>query len=97
MQANVDIPPGGWEPLDVVMRQSDLDECWGWHNWLIVTWCKPPDERKFVLPRGRFYALVHVRSTSTESRRLFEIVNDVPIEHFRLGDRGEPKGELAQP
>lgn len=80
----VDIPPGDFEALDVVMRRQEETECRGWNNGVYLTFPNPRPEHAFPLPTGRFNVQVVVRSGGREWSRVFRIMNDQPIEHFRL-------------
>lgn len=83
----VDISPGrdSYEILDVVVRAPGSDSCQGWHNGII----QHPDPRPtevFELLKGRFRVIVTVTTGGEEFSRVFRIVNDVGLEHFRLED-----------
>lgn len=83
----VDIPPGGEETLDVVMRPPGQEECVGWYNGGILI-NQPP---KYQLAKGRHLALIGVQVGGRIYRKLVRIVNDRDIEHFRLEDVDEKK------
>lgn len=80
----VDIPPGDFEPLDVVMRIQGETECWGWNNGVYLTFPNPRPEHDFRFPTGRFNVQVVVRSGGREWPKVFRIVNDQRNEYFRL-------------
>lgn len=80
----VDIPPDDFEPLHVVMRRQDETECRGWNNGVYLTVPDPGPEHDFPLPTGRFNVQVVIRSGGREWSKVFRIVNDQSIEHFRL-------------
>ena len=63
----VDIAPSDTSILDVVMRAPDSDSCFGWHNDIIERPNPPPDVQ-FTLDRGRFHALVTVRTGGRDTR-----------------------------
>ena len=69
--------------LDLVMRTPDEDGCRGWHNGIIQRPDPPLDER-FELAQGRYHALITVQTGGRAFRYVLRIVNDLPIEHFRL-------------
>ena len=80
---SVDIPPGSFQLLDLVMRVRGERNCQGWHNGIIQR-PDPPPEEQFQLPEGRYHALITVDTGGRRFRQVVRIVNDVPIEHFRL-------------
>jgi hypothetical protein len=79
----VDVAPASSEPLDIVMRAPGETGCRGWHNGIIQR-PDPPEDERFDLLAGTFRALVRVQTGGQTTRALFQIVNDVPLEHFRL-------------
>jgi hypothetical protein len=80
---SMDIPPRLYELLDIVARNVGSDECIGWHNDYIAKQNPDPDDI-FKFGKSRFCAQVIVHTGGRDYRRTFRIVNDVPIEHFRL-------------
>jgi hypothetical protein len=86
LQDTIDIPPGERATLDLVMRPPDNDECLGWHNGIIGKPVEPErgDDDLFNLRPGRYQAVVEVQTGGRAARAAFRIVNDVPINHFRL-------------
>ena len=91
---SVDIPPGSFELLDVVMRVPHDDSCRGWHNGIIQR-PNPPPEEQFELPKGRYHALIRVQTGGRSFRYVLRIVNDLSIEHFRL-EPIEPQPALPE-
>jgi hypothetical protein len=87
----IDIPPGGHEVLDVVMRPPGQDECLGWHNAFIDNPNLTADQ-VFQLPRGRYHAFVRAITGGRQFSHVFRIVNDLTLDHFRLEDvRPQPR------
>lgn len=82
----VDIPSGGQETLDIVMRRPDGSGCRGWHNRMIgLDYEKQvPADQKFDLDKGRYRALVQIDSSGRTYTALFRIVCDTALEDFRL-------------
>jgi hypothetical protein len=79
----MDIPPGTFELLDVVMRTSVNEHCIGWHNRIIAN-REPSDDDTFTLEKGVYRVVVTLRTDGRDYIRVFRIVNDVGFQHFRL-------------
>ncbi len=83
-----DIYPGESEELDVASRFDNDGECYGWCNGNYTSnplWRNPD----WKLDKGRYLIKVEVMSAGARCIRLFRLINDVPVNAFRL--------EKAQP
>ncbi len=86
MSARVDIYPGEKEPIDIAAKFDDEMDCYGWSNESYFSepvWRNP---RWRVAP-GRYLVKVVVTSSGEKASAVFRLINDVPIDDFRL----EPK------
>jgi hypothetical protein len=87
-ESRVDIAPGEAAELDVVVRFDGERECYGWN--LESYQSEPPWRNpKWMLPGGRYLLSVQVFSGDQGCSGLFRLINDVPVDAFRL--------ELAMP
>ena len=89
----VDIPPGSYDVLDVLVRVQGRDDCWGWHNRTIGRDDAAPEHR-FVLQAGRYRALIRAQTAGRQFDYVVRIVNDVPFEDFRL-EQVNPQPKVA--
>ncbi len=83
-----DIYSGESEQLDLAVRFDDDEECYGWcdDNYLSdPQWRNPA----WKLDKGRYLVKIEIRSSSTKRCDIFRLINDIPINNFRL--------EKAQP
>ena len=78
-----DIAPGEAAAFDVVVRFDDEPECYGWNKESYQS--KPPWRNpRWKLPAGRYLLQVEISSGDQTYRELYRLINDVPIEDFRL-------------
>ena len=81
IQESVDIPPGEYSNIDVVVRMNGEDGCFGWnndsylHNWKHPAW---------RLENQRYIAKVRVKTGGKQFVTAFLIFNDGPYDSFRL-------------
>jgi hypothetical protein len=82
-ESRIDIYPGETEPLDVVVRLDDDEECYGWSNdtYLRSTVGRNPEWR---LNKGIYLVSVTIRSSGQSAHGVFRLVNDVPYSACRL-------------
>ena len=78
-----DIYSGGSEQLDVAGRFDDDDECYGWcnDNYSSEPLWRNPD---WKLSPGRYLVEVTIFSSGERCNGLFRLINDVPVDAFRL-------------
>src|SRR6266540_1421494 len=83
---SMDIPPGEFEVLDVVMRAPGSEQCVGWSNayQLAQAGAPPPVGDTFVLDRGRYLVLIQAKTGGRIFPHVLRLVNDVPLPDFRL-------------
>ncbi len=92
VQNTVDIPPGESSQVDIVSRIKDEDECYGWNNEsYLYNWRHP----SWRLDKGRYIALVRVKSGGREFTDAFIVVNNVNFEDFRLEPASNQYRELV--
>ncbi len=78
-----DIYSGESEKFDVAARFDNDVDCYGWCNdnyFSNPTWRNPD----WKLNPGRYLVKVTVMSSSTKCSGLFRLINDVPVNDFRL-------------
>jgi len=79
----MDIYPGESEGLDVAARFDDDPECYGWCNDNYFS--KPPwRNSSWKLDSDRYLVKVEVTSAGVRCIAFFRLINDVPINDFRL-------------
>lgn len=81
VQESINIPAGESTRVRIVIKQADMDECYGWthesylHNWLHPEW---------RLEKGRYIVKLAFKASGRTFEDAFLIVNDVPYTDFRL-------------
>ncbi len=94
--SRMDIYPGESEPLDVVARIENDQECYGWNNETYFTrpFGRNPNWR---LGYDRFLVKVKVLSSGQKCEGEFRLINDVPRNAFRLEKANQEEMEkIAQ-
>jgi hypothetical protein len=81
IQNSVDIPPGEYTDIAVVVKPKDQDECFGWNNDSYLHQWKHPE---WELQKKRYIAKVRVKTMGREFTEAFLITNDVPYKDVRL-------------
>lgn len=83
-QITYDIPAGSSTILDIVARQNNENECYGWNdeNYLLDDKSIGIERRK--LKPGQYIAVVRLEVGGHEFYETFKIRNDEPFEKFRL-------------
>jgi hypothetical protein len=81
-----DIYPGDTESLDVVVRFATDQDCYGWNNetYFVQPPAQPGRNPKWQLGHDRFLVKIVIRSSGQTRADVFELINDVPINSFRL-------------
>jgi hypothetical protein len=81
-----DIYPGDSESLDVVVRFNTDQDCYGWNNetYFLQPPAQPGRNPKWQLGHDRFLVKIVIRSSGQTRVDVFELINDVPINSFRL-------------
>jgi hypothetical protein len=82
----IDIYPGDSEPLDVVCRFDTDQQCYGWNNE--TYFLQPPAQLgrnpNWELGHERYLVKIIVRSSGHTRVAVFQLINDVPTNAFRL-------------
>lgn len=90
-ELNWDIYPGIEEQFDVVARFDNDAECYGWSNESYFSnpvWRNP----NWKISPGRYLIKVDIFSSGKRCTGVFRLINDVPINDFRLENvqQGDP-------
>ncbi len=78
LRHSVDIPPGAYTPLDLVVRSKSETTCYGWNNDSLVRYGKNPDWR---LKEGQYLVRVTVKTGGKNFDGFFRLINEM---EFRL-------------
>jgi hypothetical protein len=83
LESRMDIFPGEHKDLDVVIRFSEDQDCYGWNN---ETYFRSTDGRHpdWKLEHNRYLVKVMITSSGQKFLDVFRLVNDVPYNSFRL-------------
>lgn len=84
----VDIYPGERETMDIAAKFDDEADCYGWSNENYFSdpiWRNP----KWKLLPGRYLVKVVVTTSGEKATKVFRLLNDVPIDGFRLETKME--------
>lgn len=82
----IDIYPGDSEPLDIVARFDNDQDCYGWNNetYFLQPPAQPGRNPKWRLGHERFLVRITIRSSGQKCEDVFQLINDVPVSAFRL-------------
>jgi hypothetical protein len=82
----IDIYPGESEPLDIVVRFDNDENCYGWNNE--TYFLQPPAllgrNPKWKLGHDPFLVKITIGSSGQKCEGVFQLINDVPLSAFRL-------------
>ena len=93
LQSRIDIYPGQSQPLDIVNRADNDEECYGWNN---ETYFSTPRWRNpnWRLPPERYLVKVIISSSGQEFTDCFRLINNVRRTDFRLEPAGRNERDL---
>jgi len=80
---SVDIQPSRPIKLDLAARYDDDEECYGWNN---ETYIRGWRNLYWKLDKGIYFVRVRISAVNAQCEGFYRLVNDVPIDDFRLVD-----------
>lgn len=75
------IYPGTEEPIDVIARYDDEEDCYIWNNDIYY---KGWRNKEVKIPKGRYFVIISIYTSGEQTTGYFKLENSLSINDFRL-------------